>query len=548
MQLQLFEKPGSKVAISTSAVRPKKTFPEIGELVSNRRFFFPPYQLSPVPEKEWEGLLGGKLNIFDVQTLKQKIRDEVGYSREELFTGINNLNVQKLTPEECYLLLADQLKDAQEKLQAYPMYDVPQEAIERLEALEGHIKVELAITLLELAYADAAKRKSGHDWISHPLRAGLFVAAIGGGADLVVTALLHDIVEDTRDKGHKGIRYKVPGFAEGTDWADDKKFWHLEELFGMQVASDIRRLTRDPASKKAIEDAWGKAEKKEYWKYVARVNETVGAAVAKPADGMENFWELDIPNKKLRKGMIERTIDKGAMQVPYTRKLFWLINYMLLEGIGAYSKDEKIMRKLRSFSEKDVADYEKGAVIVGERKLKRKLLEQVPDSGVPVMVVYKKPFGHVEIELPYLDPKSGEHRKIAKAIASRLGAANDSIEFAGTLLIPRMRKAIFLRFESPIRKVRKNLEPAAAIYKNAISGEMRILGVEDRGIHARMARQSIYYEPNIRKWSAGTRLRENGASQARQEQLEIFAPAKPRSIVRKAASIASGFLSVPLLE
>jgi hypothetical protein len=370
------------------------------------------------------------------------------------------------------------------------------------------VKVELAITMLELAYENADRRKSGHEWISHPLRAGLFAAAIGSPADFVITALLHDIVEDTQGSERGGNAFRVPAYENGAVvcralHAEKDKYRHLEDVFGRWVAEGIRLLTRDSLPRKILEYWW--QEKDRYRKYLDRINDrgNAGAVFAKAMDGIVNLWELDLPDGELETKMKQSTVGKAAMQVGVWRKLSWLINYMLLEGIAAYSEDERLVRKLRSFTEKDVADFERGVVIVKKRELRLRLISGMPDNGTPIIAVYQRR-KFLEIEIPYLDGRKPEGVLAGKEILLRFCPSATNIKQVETLLVSGMRKVAIFRFNAKKSELKRNAAVAVKEYDKAIALELMAYGINDRKAHAAAARKSAYYEPNIRREKAGT--------------------------------------------
>jgi len=63
-------------------------------------------------------------------------------------------------------------------------------------------KVEISDRILQaLNFAvtshSGQKRKSGEDYVVHPILVAAIVAHFGGDTDMIVAALLHDVVEDT---------------------------------------------------------------------------------------------------------------------------------------------------------------------------------------------------------------------------------------------------------------------------------------------------------------------------------------------------------------
>lgn len=70
-----------------------------------------------------------------------------------------------------------------------------------------------AVLFAEAAHRGAARRYTGEPYINHPVEVAGIVARHGGGEELVVAALLHDVLEDTRATKAEIVRMFGPRVA-----------------------------------------------------------------------------------------------------------------------------------------------------------------------------------------------------------------------------------------------------------------------------------------------------------------------------------------------
>ena len=94
-------------------------------------------------------------------------------------------------------------------------------------------KVQLALKIATEAHGSInQKRKTGEDYITHPVAVMEIVASVSDDPDMLAAALLHDVIEDVYPKN--GM-YNI-------GW--------LTELFGSRVASLVIELTNEYTKEK----------------------------------------------------------------------------------------------------------------------------------------------------------------------------------------------------------------------------------------------------------------------------------------------------------
>ncbi len=473
-------------------------------LLVNREYSFEPGKLTPTPAKRWLELLKKSLNLFDKAELESRLREELDY------------HLQDIVPDEAINDVARRYVYVREHLQAAEKRILSGNEEVDMQAelwLRGRLKVELAICLIDLSYGDEL-RKSGHLAVTHNLRAGLFAAALGAPIEWVVSALLHDIREDTRDK--KNIKYRTACIADGeirieTLHSAKDIFNDLRHCFGREVEKDIRVLTRDPVKKKKAGETLTEI-RDNYSKYLVRANRRISAAFIKVIDGILNFWELDPVkgSKQAKQGLIDRTVIKGSLQVEFWRKISWLLSEMLMQEIVKYSPqtDTVTDRFERRISEEELERFERACIIIrGKREFKKKILNQSSDNGSPVMVLYKIGRNLWDAELPYIKDKM----QIARIFEGLVKPSE--MEDQKTILLPKIRKAKFRRFRAKLKDVAGMCGGLALRYDK----ELKLQGIvltelRERKNIAAEVRAGRYYEPTLMAELAGTRSRENGVS------------------------------------
>jgi GTP pyrophosphokinase len=152
--------------------------------------------------------------------------------------------------------------------------------------LKGCDKKHLNKKLIEeaLNYAKEVhkgqKRRSGKDYITHPFEVARVLASIGADEDLIIAALLHDTIEEGKNK--------------------EKIEKEIFEKFGSSIYFMVRAMSKDPE----ITDKDEQYE--EYLEQIKKAMEIdISVFLLKTADLLHNLETLDALPKKRREKWIE---------------------------------------------------------------------------------------------------------------------------------------------------------------------------------------------------------------------------------------------------
>lgn len=167
-----------------------------------------------------------------------------------------------------------QTKAEQRLIQDY--YDGLMKACDRKVSDDGKIRIHKAFEFANTAHA-GVKRKSGEPYIIHPLAvAKIVVEEIGLSATSIISALLHDVVEDT-----------------------DYTLEDISNLFGEKVASIVDGLTKLSDEFTPQHDS---KQANNFRKMLMTLSDDVRVILIKIADRLHNMRTLDSmsPNKQLK--------------------------------------------------------------------------------------------------------------------------------------------------------------------------------------------------------------------------------------------------------
>jgi (p)ppGpp synthase/HD superfamily hydrolase len=112
-------------------------------------------------------------------------------------------------------------------------------------------KINKALEFATMAHKGQKRKVGGEDYISHPIAVSMIISEYTNDTDVIVAALLHDVVEDTK----YGLE-------------------DLSKLFGERVADMVAGVTED----KSIKDF--KVRKEDYYNRVIKNSDSVLIAVA----------------------------------------------------------------------------------------------------------------------------------------------------------------------------------------------------------------------------------------------------------------------------
>ena len=167
-----------------------------------------------------------------------------------------------------------QTKAEERLIQDY--FDNLMKACDRKVSDEGKVRIQKAFEFANNAHA-GVKRKSGEPYIIHPLAvAKIVVEEIGLSATSIISALLHDVVEDT-----------------------DYTLEDISNLFGEKVASIVDGLTKLTEEFTAQHDS---KQANNFRKMLMTLSDDVRVILIKLADRLHNMRTLDSmsPNKQLK--------------------------------------------------------------------------------------------------------------------------------------------------------------------------------------------------------------------------------------------------------
>lgn len=167
-----------------------------------------------------------------------------------------------------------QTKAEQRLIQDY--YDDLMRACDRKVSDEGKVRILKAFEFANNAHA-GVKRKSGEPYIIHPLSvAKIVVEEIGLSATSIISAIMHDVVEDT-----------------------DYTLEDVSNLFGEKVASIVDGLTKLTDEFTPQQDS---KQANNFKKMLMTLSDDVRVILIKIADRLHNMRTLDSmpPNKQLK--------------------------------------------------------------------------------------------------------------------------------------------------------------------------------------------------------------------------------------------------------
>ncbi|MDP4206135.1 MAG: RelA/SpoT family protein, partial [Bacteroidota bacterium] len=137
---------------------------------------------------------------------------------------------------------------------------------------KGIALIKKAFEFANIAHA-GVKRKSGEPYIIHPLSvAKIVVSEIGLGSKSVISAILHDVVEDT-----------------------DYTLEDIQDLFGSKISAIVDGLTK-------LSGNFDSSQAENFKKMLLTLSDDVRVIIIKLADRLHNMRTLDSmpPNKKLK--------------------------------------------------------------------------------------------------------------------------------------------------------------------------------------------------------------------------------------------------------
>ena len=94
--------------------------------------------------------------------------------------------------------------------------------------MESSERVQLALAFARKKH-DGQKRKGGDDYITHPIAVCEMVKAQGYGEDFQITALFHDLLEDTDATEEEILRYGNPNILTAVKLLTKEKGYEMQK-------------------------------------------------------------------------------------------------------------------------------------------------------------------------------------------------------------------------------------------------------------------------------------------------------------------------------
>ena len=156
---------------------------------------------------------------------------------------------------------------------------------------EEIIKIKQAFKFANKAHR-GQKRKSGHDFIVHPVEVAYHLARLELEPNVIVAGLLHDVIEDTNTTNKE-----------------------IEKKFGMEVSKLVSSLTKLNITEDNINEH---VEKKNLRNFLVSMAEDVRVAIIKLADRLHNVETLQYLDKEKREKIAKETL---SIHAPIAEKI-----------------------------------------------------------------------------------------------------------------------------------------------------------------------------------------------------------------------------------
>ena len=154
--------------------------------------------------------------------------------------------------------------------------------INKLESYLPKDEIENIIQAFDFAKEahDGQKRKSGHDFIIHPVEVATHLARLELEPTVIIAGLLHDVIEDTKYKSKD-----------------------IEEKFGPEVSKIVLSLTKLTADENNLIE---NIDQKNMRRFLVSVAKDVRVMIIKLADRLHNVETLKYLDPEKRKKLLEK--------------------------------------------------------------------------------------------------------------------------------------------------------------------------------------------------------------------------------------------------
>lgn len=156
---------------------------------------------------------------------------------------------------------------------------------------EEMIKIKKAFKFANKAHR-GQKRKSGHDFIVHPVEVAYHLARLELEPNVIVAGLLHDVIEDTNTTSKE-----------------------IEKKFGIEVSKLVNSLTKLNITEDNINEH---VENKNLRNFLVSMAEDVRVAIIKLADRLHNVETLQYLDKEKREKIAKETL---SIHAPIAEKI-----------------------------------------------------------------------------------------------------------------------------------------------------------------------------------------------------------------------------------
>lgn len=179
-----------------------------------------------------------------------------------------------------------------------------------LEELQNYIENKNDIKLITMAYEFAKKahtgqfRKSGEEYIHHPLAVALILAQLHSSPDVICAGLLHDVIEDT-----------------------PATYDELKELFNIQIANIVQGVTK----LEKIKYKEGEQSAANYQNLILSMIDDVNVIFVKLADRQHNMRTLGAMPQVKQERIAKETLD---ILVPIAHRLGIYLTKSELEDLS----------------------------------------------------------------------------------------------------------------------------------------------------------------------------------------------------------------------
>ena len=249
-----------------------------------------------------------------------------------------------------------------------------------------------AMQIVLLSYGDK-KRLSENFWASHPLRAGAFAAAIGAPIEIVISSLLHDILEDSLDQKLQDVKYRAYSLQGGKPvfvkyGRTHSILVHIREnfwIYGRKIARDVECVTRPEKPN----GNW----QHDYEAHITRAHSRIGSAFAKGSDSVVNLQELEVGSDDLEMASkLLRKLLKVDCKIPFWTKLSWVMAEVLLFELKEKSlgtEYEGIEKAHRFITTPEIIMFERGFNMLSKsHSFTPGLVKNLSRSRSPIIDIY----------------------------------------------------------------------------------------------------------------------------------------------------------------